>query len=53
MDFDENRPTSSMVLGMIMGARETKSARNERIRIVVFQNAPHNLNRASIGGDTG
>ena len=38
MDFDENPPTSSMVFGMTMGASGRIIARNERIRIVAFQN---------------
>ena len=41
-----------MVFGLTMGAGEIKSARNERIRIVAFQNINNKKNRASIGGDT-
>ena len=37
-DFDENRPTSSMVFDVIMGASGWIIARNERIGIVAFQN---------------
>ena len=40
-DFDENRPTSSMVFDVIMGQMGASGwiiARNERIGIVAFQN---------------
>ena len=36
-DFDQIRSGVMVFIGRIMGAIETKSIRNERIRIVAFQ----------------
>ena len=47
-DFDENRPTSSMVFDVIMGASGWIIARNGRIGIVAFQNIQNYCQRTSI-----